>query len=330
MPKGRQVGITWLELAAMLWAGTFFSHRLFPIARQSDEYAREAITRLLILAGYDPTSEPGKLRVLPESPLPRQWRPRISGKTRRELQLGQRLGLSRPDRDPAHRPWSGGLLGAGRRVRLLALAGPPAGGHGVGLCPAAHRLTGNGADDAFAALYENAAAGRGAYRTLFIGSDADPRRNEEWYRTQRHRGGRSRERPARTRPLRRRCLPLSGGRFLQALPGRAPRHGSCDRGNWQTWRAIDFGYRHPACLWAQRSPAGQLFIVDELLPENTTTPEFVAQIKAREGSFGLAVPVISSFCDPAGKAANVQTAESEFAVFAREGLRPCRAELRGA
>ena len=43
MPKGRQVGITWLELAAMLWAGTFHGHRLFPIARQSDEYAREAI-----------------------------------------------------------------------------------------------------------------------------------------------------------------------------------------------------------------------------------------------------------------------------------------------
>ena len=54
----------------MLWAGTFFGHRLFPIARQSDEYAREAITRLLILAGYDPTSEPGNLRVLAESPLP--------------------------------------------------------------------------------------------------------------------------------------------------------------------------------------------------------------------------------------------------------------------
>ena len=79
MPKGRQVGITWLELAVMLWAGTFFGHRLFPIARQSDEYAREAITRLLILAGYDPTSEPGKLRVLSESPLPPQWRPKISG-----------------------------------------------------------------------------------------------------------------------------------------------------------------------------------------------------------------------------------------------------------
>jgi hypothetical protein len=92
--------------------------------------------------------------------------------------------------------------------------------------------------------------------------------------------------------------------------------------NWQTWRAIDFGYRHPACLWAQRSPAGQLFIVDELLPENATTPEFVAQIKEREESFALAEPVVASFCDPAGKAANVQTAESEFANFSREGLQP--------
>ena len=77
-----------------------------------------------------------------------------------------------------------------------------------------------------------------------------------------------------------------------------------------------------ACLWAQRSPAGQLFIVDELLPQNTTTLEFVERIKAREASYGLAVPVIASYCDPAGKAANVQTAESEFAVFTREGLRP--------
>ena len=70
VPKGRQIGATWLELAFMAWSGTFWGHRLFPIARQSDEYAREAITRLLILAGYDPTSEPGRLRVLPESPLP--------------------------------------------------------------------------------------------------------------------------------------------------------------------------------------------------------------------------------------------------------------------
>ena len=42
--------------------------------------------------------------------------------------------------------------------------------------------TGNGSDDAFAALYENAVAGRGAYKTHFIPSQADPRRTEGWYR----------------------------------------------------------------------------------------------------------------------------------------------------
>jgi hypothetical protein len=42
--------------------------------------------------------------------------------------------------------------------------------------------TGNGEGDDFQALYENAVAGRGAYRTLFISSEADPRRDDEWYR----------------------------------------------------------------------------------------------------------------------------------------------------
>ena len=92
--------------------------------------------------------------------------------------------------------------------------------------------------------------------------------------------------------------------------------------NWETWRAIDFGYHHPACLWAQRSPSGQLFIVDELLPANLATPEFVKKIKEREQGFGLAVPIKASYCDPAGKATNVQTAETEFEVFRREGLNP--------
>ena len=214
----------------MLWAGTFFGHRLFPIARQSDEYAREAITRLLILAGYDPTSEPGKLRLLAESPLPQEWRPRISGKTRRELRLAngsvfRALTATQPIARGLAAYWGLADEYAFWPWPARQLAAMESG------CARLHIVsTGNGADDAFAALYENAAAGRGAYRTLFIGSDADPRRNEDWYQHQRHRGGRSRECPARARPLRRRCLPLTGGRLLQALPGRAPRHGGGDRG----------------------------------------------------------------------------------------------------
>jgi hypothetical protein len=322
VPKGRQVGITWLELAAMLWAGTFFGHRLFPIARQSDEYAREAITRLLILAGYDPTSEPGNLRLLAQSPLPKLWRPQVAGKTRRELRLAngstyRALTATQPIArglaaywgladEYAFWPWPA------RQLQAMESG-----------CSRLHIVsTGNGADDAFAALYENAKAGRGAYKTLFIPSDADPRRDPEWYRI-------NVEEAADPESARREHARSPQDAF-RSPEGVYFRRFSFERhvkeitiiNNWRTWRAIDFGFRHPACLWAQRSPAGQLFIVDELLPENATTPEFVAQIKARESSYGLVEPPIVSFCDPAGKAANTQTAESEFDIFAREGLRP--------
>ena len=141
IPKGRQVGITWLELAAMLWAGTFWGHRLFPIARQSDEYAREAIVRLLILAGYDPTSEAGKPAPACRVAAARERGDRkIVGKTRRELRLANGSSYRALTATQPHRPRPGRLLGPRRRVRLLALAGAAAGGHGVGLRPPARGL----------------------------------------------------------------------------------------------------------------------------------------------------------------------------------------------
>ena len=322
IPKGRQVGITWMELAYMLWAGTFFGHRLFPIARQSDEYAREAITRLLILAGYDPTSEPGRLRVLPESPLPPQWRPKIAGRTKRELRLAngssyRALTATQPIArgvaaymgladEFAFWPWPARQLAAMEsgcaRIHIVS--------------------TGNGDDDAFASLYANADAGRGAYKTLFIPSSADPRRTPDWYRinvdeaadpdSARREHARSPQDAFRS-PEGAFFKRFSFERHVQAIE---------IVHNWDTWRAVDFGYRHSACLWAQCSPTGQLCIVDELLPENTTTPEFAAQIKAREASYRLVEEPLETFCDPAGKGTNTQTAESEFGVFAGEGLCP--------
>jgi hypothetical protein len=322
MPKGRQVGITWLELAAMLWAGTFFGMRLFPIARQSDEYAREAITRLMILAGYDPASEPANPRVLPESPMPREWRPRLAGKTRRELRLAngstyRALTATQPIArglaaywgladEFAFWPWPGRQLAAMESgcARLHVVS------------------TGNGEGDAFAALYENVVAGRGAYRSFFIPSDADPRRDPEWYR-------RNVAESADPESARREHAQTPEDAF-RSPEGVYFKRFSRERhvqpleivANWPTYRSIDFGYRHPACLWAQRSPAGQLHVVDELLPENLSTPEFASAIKEREASYHLAVPVTASYCDPAGKAVAVQTAESEFEVFQRQGLIP--------
>ena len=140
IPKGRQVGITDWSSPTCCGPAPSSATASSPSPDESDEYAREAITRLLILAGYDPTSEPGRLRVLVESPMPPEWRPKVVGPNQTRTEIVKRFGLSRPDRDAADRPRGGGLHGPGRRVRLLALAGQAAGGHGIRLCPTAYRL----------------------------------------------------------------------------------------------------------------------------------------------------------------------------------------------
>ena len=159
--------------------------------------------------------------------------------------------------------------------------------------------TGNGADDAFAALYENAAAGRGAHRTLFIGSDADPRRDANWYRLNVSEAAD----PESARREHARCVADAfrspEGAYFKRF--RSERHVTAVAivRHWPTWRAIDFGYRHPACLWAQRSAAGQLFVVDELLPrEHNDTGVRRERSRHARRSFGLAAPVILKLLRP--------------------------------
>lgn len=322
IPKGRQIGITTLELAAMLWAATFWGHRLFLIARQSDDYAQDAIIRLLNLAGYDANSDPPNLRLLPESTLPARWRPEIVGKNLRELRFAngsafkaltasQRLarGLSAywalAD-EFAFWPWP--------PEQLAAMESG---------CERLHVVsTGAGEGDAFQALWDNACAGRSHYKPLFLSSASDPRRDADWYRlnvTEAADPAAARREYARTPEE---AFRGPEGVYFQRFE--RARHVQkiriCE--NWETFRAIDFGFRHAACLWAQRSPAGQIFIVDELLPENTTTKEFVKKIEGREEGYHLVTKPRASYCDPAGKSTNMQTAESEFLVLRRAGLHP--------
>ncbi len=322
VPKGRQVGITWLELAAMFWAGTFWGMRLFPIARQSDEYAREAITRLLILAGYDPGSDPCAPRILPESPMPKAWRPKLAGKTRRELRLAngstyRALTATQPIARGLAAYWGLADEYAFWPWPPRQLAAMESG------CSRLHIVsTGNGEGDAFATLYENAIAGRGEYKTLFIPSSADPRRDESWYvrNVEEAADPESARREHARRPED--AFRSPEGVFFKRFCRERHVKEIAIVANWDTVRAIDFGFRHPAVLWAQRAPSGQLFIVDELLPENTTTPELVELIKERETAYGLALPAGPSYCDPAGRAANCQTAETEFELLQCAGLDP--------
>ena len=95
--------------------------------------------------------------------------------------------------------------------------------------------------------------------------------------------------------------------------------------NWTTWRAVDFGFHWPACLWVQESPSGQPIVVAELAgrePFDWTTSEFADAILAKDKTLGLVAPPRATFCDPEGTGVDPQTGESEFAVFAAKGLAP--------
>ena len=95
--------------------------------------------------------------------------------------------------------------------------------------------------------------------------------------------------------------------------------------SWETYRCLDFGYDYPACAWLQRSPAGQYFVVAELLPHDMTTNEFAEAILEREEGFGLIEQPRRTYADPAGNAVNSQSSRSEVTIFRRHGIH-CRSK----
>ena len=92
--------------------------------------------------------------------------------------------------------------------------------------------------------------------------------------------------------------------------------------NWQTWRAVDFGYHYPVCLWIQEAPSGQVRVVAELAGRKRfdwTTEEFADAILAKDATLGLVEQPLVTFCDPAGNNTTAQTGESEVAGLQGQG-----------
>ncbi len=320
--KARQIGITWLVLALMAYEGTFGSNRAFPIARQSEEYAKDAIRRLLILVGYDPDSDPTSMRVLPESTMPAEWRPRIIAKNVTELRASNG---SKWTAHTATQALGRGLIGYRGLADEFAFWPWPE-KQRKAMESGCARLdivsTGNGEGDDFHATWDLAVAGKGKYHPLFIPATADPRRDAAWFRVNVEEDadpdGAAREYARKPED----AFRSPEGSYFKRFE-RARNVADVEvQAAWPTFRSIDHGFRHPACLWEQVAPSGQVFVVDELLPENMTTTEFAAAIVERESSWQLAMPPQASYCDPAGNAVNVQTAQSEFEVLRRFRLNP--------
>ena len=311
--KSRQLGITWTVLAHLLYLASFWGNRLFLIASQTGDDAIDALHRLRILHGSVP--EVWRQGLLKDNTEQIAF---ANGSRFESVKATKRAGRSKapyaaladefafwdwPDEQLAS-------LEAGAQ-RLYAVT------------------TGNGPGDLAETIWRQAEQGLGRWRTVFYPWSAHPQRAAEpdWYRLNVTEAPEPRLAMREYAATPRDAFAAPEGVFFERWGQRNESERGPER-NWPTVRAVDFGRRHPACLWIQSSPAGQPLVVAEFAPAAReasaamTTQEFVAAIKRIDGQLGLFSAPAVTYCDPAGKAAEAQTGQSQFEVFQRAGLVP--------
>ena len=310
--KSRQLGATWTVLAHLLYLGVFWGDRLFLIASQSGDDAIDALHRLRILHGS----------------IPERWRPTTTKDNTEQIALanGSRFESMKATKR------------AGRSKAAFAVLADefafwewPA-EQLASLDSAAQRLyavtTGNGPGDLAHTIWLQTEQSIGRWRGIFYPWHAHPGRDADWYRQNVTEAPEPRLARREHAANPRDAFAAPEGVFFERWD--PDRNETDDEAvhNWPTVRAVDFGRRHPACLWIQTSPAGQPFVVAEFVPAARaasaamTTGEFADNIKRIDAELGLFAPPMVTYCDPAGKAAEATTGVSEFELFQRAGLAP--------
>ena len=300
-------GCSWLALAYMLYLATFEPGQLFLVARQSLEEAGEGIVRL---------------RMMNES-VPDRWRQDAT--TDNVFSLGFANGARIRALSSTKR------MGRGLSARYvisdeLGFWDDPE-TQLAALEPGAQRLhvisTGDGPDtSSIASTWKRSPArvagasastpGPPTLIAVAVGTTdnveieplADPRQ-------------------ARVRGQARRRLHFAVGELLRALrldPQRRRHRHRGELGDVAVPSTSDTEAL-PACgcrsrRWASRSWS------PSSCPHDMTTSEFAGAIVAKEAAFGLAEEPRGTYCDPAGNAVNVQTTQTDFALFKQAGLSP--------
>ena len=310
--KARQLGLTWLSLVHWLYMTTFWGNRLVLVARQSREDAYDALRRIKLLRASLGTAHP-------------DWQRRIVRSSRSELVFdnGSRFRvLSSTKRMGRGEAAFGATLDEfaswdWQAEQYAALEAACANLHLI--------TTGRGPGDYAEALWRAADLPDSPWRKVFLPWSADPSRTAEWY-------AQTITAAAEPRLARREyaaspeeAFAAPEGVFFERFSSEINVVAMQPQHNWDTWRAVDFGYHHPACLWLQEAPSGQVCVVAELAgrkPFDWTTEEFADAILAKDKTLGLVTKPRCTFVDPAGNGVNAQTGESEVLVFSVKGLAP--------
>lgn len=308
--KARQLGLTWLVLAFYLYNTTFWGGKTIILASRREDECKELLRRVKLM----------------HDSLPPEWRASVASgdysKMSMSFENGSRFVVQSATQNVArsYSPWAA-------VIDEMAFM-PFQSEMWASVDPAAPRVTclstGYRKADLYYDLWKSSweKSKDSEFAPIFLPWDAHPDRDENWYRI--HVENAVRPRLARREYPRTPTEAFSSAeglffeRFDQTRHMPEKDHSPVD--HWQTWRAVDFGYIHSACVWLQQSPEGQIFVVGELCPRRVTTGELATQILAQDRILG--VNPMGTFCDPAGYAKNTQTAMSDMEIFKHAGLAP--------
>lgn len=306
--KARQLGITWVVLAHALYSGTFWGNRLFLIVSLTGDDAIAALERIRIM----------------HASMPAKWRPDLVKDNTEEIVFanGSRFRAGK-----ATKRFGRGLaayMTIADETAFWEWADEQMASLEAGAQYLYSVTTGNGPEDYVHRLWRKAVAGLGRWGHVFFPWHVHPDRDDDWYRENVTESSEPRLAQREFAATPEEAFAAPQGIYFQRWSqlnqvAVKPVH------NWPTWRAVDFGFHWPACLWVQESPSGQPIVVAELAardPFDWTTEEFADEILKVDVKLGLVAPPRATFCDPAGKGVNPQTGESEFAVFQAKGLVP--------
>jgi hypothetical protein len=190
--------------------------------------------------------------------------------------------------------------------------------------------TANGFHNAFAAEWRKAISGLSRFFPLFIPWDAHPERDEAWYEEKRE-----------EMPTERELHQEYPSEWLDAfqLPGESVFRDEFDRArhvvdierdpkaNWPQVRGIDFGYHHGIHLWAQVEAKRHVYVYAELHAERMTTQAMMEQVVVRDLELGVKTEEAPAGCDPAGKAQTSVATESDHFTVERFGVHVNAAEV---
>lgn len=316
--KARQLGLSWLTLAYMLWLTTQNHGQTALILNRGLRESIELLDRVRFM----------------HRRLPPELRPRLTKDVIDHLEFGD-IGCriySLPATEYAGSGITAQLVMLDewakirgiRKILVSLLPTLSAGGKLVGIS------TAQGFHNQFAEEWRRAISGQSRFHPIFIPWDAHPARDEEWYAEK-----------EREMPTKRDLLQEYPAGWLDAfqLPGESVFREEFDRArhvidvpldpkaHWPRHRGIDFGYHHGIHLWAEVQANRNVYVFAELHAERQTTRSMMEQVVVRDAELGVKTADAPAGCDPAGKAQTSVATESDHFTVQSFGIRVLSAEV---